>query len=92
MKKKLKKIKTIPKKINKQLNKKVYVGAVVGDILVGTFIYVLLTTVYNLITNHTYEYIDNNNRYGTSTECYKKDDGYLYCIVEKKVHQYNAKK
>lgn len=81
----------IIKRVNKILNKKIYVGEAIGDVLIGTVILIVLIIFYNHFNNETYEYIDYNNKYGTSNNCYTNENGYLYCETFKLVKQYSEK-
>lgn len=75
------------KKINKYLNKKIYIGEALGDGLFAIVFIVFILILNNVYFRKNYEYEDIYSHYGKSDTCYVKKDK-MYCLVEREVEWY----
>ena len=69
------------------LDKKITVGASIGDAIVVIGISLLAMWCFNTLTTKNYKYEDMNGNLGNSNICYKTKEG-LYCRADIKVEWY----
>ena len=77
----------IYKKLDKFLNKKIYIGEAIGNILLVFSLLAMIAVGIRFMVLGEYLYIDNNGDTGHSNFCYK-EKGKLYCRTDIEVKQY----